>query len=436
MLPYRVQHSSRGYGEVVHVVETNLRLGLQQVTCALSPNHPDQSGAPPKSAERRSLSYGPLVMTRDSLQAKPLQKEDHNHERDQNLRNSSKWASHRINLAGNFHDGKRGPPVDYPAIQRLDQKRINNMAEARSHSPLSLAWRLDKLGITILPRIANRLAFWIVIACYFVFALVSQFAFHLVSFRDEDRTVFEGANLMISFMIVFYTGYCYNRFSEQYFLMTGAVRMIIVGSSTAKACFPRDSPELMRYWRLLNLMHVCCYCGMSSTYNSQNMRMAFCDEYGLLDRCGISRLAAARLLLSRSPAAAASPHRLAPLLYLIPAPTIPLLPSPATPSPYRMLPYPHRRAVTALILRAPCPQPPSGPTLAYSCPLSLVPPYHLEKQPPSPTLAGAASPLTDVSTALPDTAVSPARLPPSHLHLPSLSPPLTLTLTTPLPPSP
>ena len=252
-------------------------------------------------------------MGRESLQAKPLDKppkkistEDKNGERDQSMRNSSKWSSHRVNLAGNYHDHRRGPPQDYPAIQRLDQKRINNMAEARSHSPLSLAWRLDKIGITIIPRIVWRLAFWLVVGAYMGFTLVSRFAFHLVSFTDEDRTVFEGANLMISFMIVFYTGYCYNRFSEQYFLMTGAVRMIIIAASTARACFPRDSPDLLRFWRLLNLMHVCCYCGMSSTYNSQNMRNAFCDEYGLIDRCTLGHPRAlpgrAQLLAVGSPA--------------------------------------------------------------------------------------------------------------------------------------
>jgi len=123
---------------------------------------------------------------------------------------------------------------------------------------------------------------------YLLFAALSRYSYNVVSFTDGEPAAFDGAGNMIAFMIVFYVGYCYNRFSEQYFLMTGAARLIITCSSTARATFPQGTDDAMQYWRLLNLMQVCCYVGMSPTYSRENLLTEFSKEFDLIKSSGLA----------------------------------------------------------------------------------------------------------------------------------------------------
>ena len=200
------------------------------------------------------------------------------------LYHSSK-AAHRIAPAKHHHSSVFGAaPETYEASHKFDDKRVRNVNLARSTSPLAMWWRVDKFLHTIIPRVFCYWCFWLVILVYVFFASVSRFSYHLVDFGDsEDRTAFDGAGRMITYMIVFYVGYCYSRFSEQYFLMTGTSRLIITCCNTARVALHKDSPDTMRFWRLLNLMNVCCYCGMNDAYNSANLRKDFCEKYKLIE---------------------------------------------------------------------------------------------------------------------------------------------------------
>jgi hypothetical protein len=123
-------------------------------------------------------------------------------------------------------------------------------------------------------------AFWLILITYLTSAAMSRFT-DLVQFDDGSPTAFDGANILVTFMIVFYVGYCYTRWSEQYFIMTSAVRSIITCCGFARACLPADAPELVAYWQLLNMMHGCCYIGFSTTYSSHNMLLSFAEEFKL-----------------------------------------------------------------------------------------------------------------------------------------------------------
>ena len=48
----------------------------------------------------------------------------------------------------------------------------------------------------------------------------------------------------------------------------------------AKVCLPQS--ESLRLWRLLTLIHITGYCGLSPTYSKENLFDALSEKYGLL----------------------------------------------------------------------------------------------------------------------------------------------------------
>ena len=93
---------------------------------------------------------------------------------------------------------------------------------------------------------------------------------------------------MITFMIVFYVGYCYNRHNEQYFIARDCMATILNVCALARTTLkrPQDAVDL---WRFLNLLHVAAYCGLTPTYNRQNLLDQFVRDFGLASSHGVAK---------------------------------------------------------------------------------------------------------------------------------------------------
>ena len=63
--------------------------------------------------------------------------------------------------------------------------------------------------------------------------------------------------------------------------LEAVMRAIINCCSVARVCF-KDKAALYDLWRFLNLLHVTAYCGVTSTYNRNNLCDEFCNQHGLL----------------------------------------------------------------------------------------------------------------------------------------------------------
>ena len=89
-------------------------------------------------------------------------------------------------------------------------------------------------------------------------------------------------------MIVFYVGYCYNRHNEQYFIARDCMATILNVCALARTTLkrPQDAVDL---WRFLNLLHVAAYCGLTPTYNRQNLLDQFVRDFGLASSHGVAK---------------------------------------------------------------------------------------------------------------------------------------------------
>ena len=131
----------------------------------------------------------------------------------------------------------------------LDKHRKKLLRYARLASLPTLFFRIDKLPHTVIPRILRSPLVYVVVFAYIAAAALARTG----SWSFEyDANALSGAGLLISFMIVFYVGYCYNRHFQQYDVCTAAQGAVISCCMLARANLPREEDRRL-LWSCLNL---------------------------------------------------------------------------------------------------------------------------------------------------------------------------------------
>ena len=152
-------------------------------------------------------------------------------------------------------------------------------ARYRTLSPIDTILRFHKLHHTVLLAILRHPVTWLVMGTFVTSAYMAR---NGVWDADAlDQTSFEGADLLVTFMIIFYVGYCYGRFSDMFNDLEQVMRCIINCSAVARTAF-KNKAALFDLWRYLNLLHVTAYCGVTDTYTRQNLFTEFCEAHALL----------------------------------------------------------------------------------------------------------------------------------------------------------
>ena len=177
---------------------------------------------------------------------------------------------------------RRDHSKNYAATKEVDRKRKLLLRDARRLPPIDAVLRVDKYGQTVLFHLVQHPATWIVLGMYAATAVACRNG-QIPETTDLERDAFEsgGVASFITFMVVFYVGYCYNRYSEMFADLETVMREIINCCSVARCCF-KDKAALYDLWRFLNLLHVTAYCGVTVTYNRVNLCDEFCNQHGLL----------------------------------------------------------------------------------------------------------------------------------------------------------
>ena len=138
--------------------------------------------------------------------------------------------------------------------------------------------RMAALPRTVIPRIATHALTWLVFGVYAGSATTCRLG---VDFGVRDLTSFDSSNTLVTFMIVFYVGYCYNRYTAQFEEVEQIMHTICETCSLARVCF-RSPAEVRRLWRYLNLLQAAAYTGLSSAYDEANFFMPLCKRHNLL----------------------------------------------------------------------------------------------------------------------------------------------------------
>ena len=136
----------------------------------------------------------------------------------------------------------------------LDQHRRLLLRYARLASLPTLFFRIDKLPHTVVPRILRSPLVYVVVFAYIAAAALARTGSWTY---EHDVHALSGAGLLISFMIVFYVGYCYNRHFQQYEVCTAAQGAVVSCCMLARANLPREEDRRL-LWQVLNLEPAAC----------------------------------------------------------------------------------------------------------------------------------------------------------------------------------
>ena len=186
-------------------------------------------------------------------------------------RNSANWSAPAPTLRPTLRP-KRQEMNDWDSTiratfadtQALDLHRQRLLRYARISSLPMLPFRIDTLHYTVLPRLLKSPLAWLVLVFYTVSAALARTGVWEVSY---DPNALSGSGMLVSFMIVFYVGYCYNRHFQQYEVCTAAQGAVVSCCLLARANLPHAEDRQL-LWSCLNLAHAAGYCGLTPTCTS------------------------------------------------------------------------------------------------------------------------------------------------------------------------
>lgn len=113
-----------------------------------------------------------------------------------------------LNPKNQEHEAEEAPSH---AVLRTDDKvRLELLALSRETSPVATVLRFDMLKRTVLPKLLTQPTQWAVLLVYAATAICARLGFHIGEV-SESASSFANAGVMVTFMIIFYVGYCYNR---------------------------------------------------------------------------------------------------------------------------------------------------------------------------------------------------------------------------------
>ena len=130
-------------------------------------------------------------------------------------------------------------PSTYSELMRKNDEREALLDDARRYSPLTSVFHLQKLPQTVLWRMLCFPMTWTLFVVYLTVALLTRYGvLSLGSHMDLMTEAFSGADVLVTFMVVFYLGYCYTRHFEIYNMATAAKSTIVNLCGASRACLP------------------------------------------------------------------------------------------------------------------------------------------------------------------------------------------------------
>ena len=174
---------------------------------------------------------------------------------------------------------KTRPPQSFEMTIALDERRKALLELARWASP-STSFRIAKLGNTVLPRVGSCLLTWITFGAYAVAATLIRTGNWDSASQDMDVVESQGMSTLVTFMIVFYVGYCYDRHYQQY-LEANKGRNALVDCCAMAGAYMKRQEDADALWAYLNLAHVLAFVGLSPTYTGGNLLDGFVKEHEL-----------------------------------------------------------------------------------------------------------------------------------------------------------
>ena len=177
-------------------------------------------------------------------------------------------------------------PKTYDDTMKVNAKREAYLQDARRFSPISAVMYATKLRRSIIPRLFSYPIVWVIILMYMACATLARTRdLYIERFGDifgpyelQDGA-YEGASVLVTFMVVFYLGYCYNRYFEQYNALRFGMSLLIDLMINVRVSLNKADTELA--YSYINLLHATAYIGMTPVLNSTNFLNRFIETHDL-----------------------------------------------------------------------------------------------------------------------------------------------------------
>ena len=194
------------------------------------------------------------------------------------------WMEFAAGAAG---AGDQGQAISHEELRAVDEKRKKLLTLARDTSASSTIFQLWELPRTVLPRLLKKPIIWLVMLSFITGSVVSR----LDLLGDEMSAETEHLNnqsgeTTVTFMVVFYVGYCYTRCNQQFDDVQLIMHSINDACLAARVSF-EDALEVHRLWRYLNMLHAAAYCGLTEEFTETNFFVPICDKFSLLHQGAI-----------------------------------------------------------------------------------------------------------------------------------------------------
>jgi len=194
------------------------------------------------------------------------------------------WLEFSAGAAG---AGDEGQTFSHEQLRAVDEKRKKLLTLARDTSASSTIFQLGELPRTVLPRLLKKPIIWLVVLSFIAGSVVSR----LDLIGDQMSAETENLNnqsgeTTVTFMVVFYVGYCYTRCNQQFDDVQLIMHSINDACLAARVSF-EDALEVHRLWRYLNMLHAAAYCGLTEEFTESNFFIPLCNKFGLLHQGAI-----------------------------------------------------------------------------------------------------------------------------------------------------
>ena len=143
---------------------------------------------------------------------------------------------------------------------RADEQRRRLLEATRGISPEWVAFRFDRIASSFLPSLLMSPSIWLSNIAFGVGVLLART--DSIEYKTRGDAL-QGSSVLITFMLTFYFGYCYNRHYSQYAEAMKAADNVVAVCAKARMYLPSASDN-ERIWRFVNLAHVAGYVGLST----------------------------------------------------------------------------------------------------------------------------------------------------------------------------
>jgi hypothetical protein len=187
-----------------------------------------------------------------------------------------------------------GPPdagkeQSHEELRVIDAKRKRLLELARNTSATQSLFQLWQLPRTVLPRLIRKPIIWLVLLTYAVGVILGRLALlsdeMLAEAAQRDG---ESGSAAVTFMVVFYVGYCYSRSNQQFDDVQLIMHSINDACLIARVTF-EDKLEVHRLWRYLNMLHAAAFCGLTDELTENNFFMPMCEKFCLLSQGAVRK---------------------------------------------------------------------------------------------------------------------------------------------------